>query len=363
MRPSCCKRFVLLLSLLMLSLAGCRAASKRPVFEPVASEPPTGAFLPGRWLVVQMQEETCRYWLVPVSAFVSNMPSLTDALVLPCDKVDDIAIVGNTTLLHAPCALAGAGSDACWLAAQWSKHPRWQKTPLHAPIFLYGEDALYPCGAESSFVQTSWCRWRVGANQPTRLKSRLQPPPGAVPQRLIPLAWGPPWLLMGEEDDCEGGLGGKVWPVDRRYWLFNLTTGLPSPWPVWKAIGSQPRCLHEGESLEGYAQIDIIGWNPARPDELAFAVRRFPAADYDRPLEAYPFRTEIYVWHTNGDFVNVAALSRMTCGLWAPDGSGWLCRRLGLRGEVEDLVVLSREGKIAGQWRHPPDTAVLQWVP
>ncbi len=251
-------------------------------------------------------------------------------------------------------------SGSCWFIAPRSGKAAWQKTPLHSPIFLYGADVLFPCGG-NAFLR--WCQWRPAASEPPRAFPPIHAPQQTDPQRLMPRAWGPPWLLMGEEAPCDAGTGEKIWSVDRAYWLVNLTTGLPSRWKVWQAIKATPRCLAEGDSLEGYVQIDIIGWNPTRPDELAFAVRRFPAASYERALDDYPFRTEIYLWHTNGSFVKVGAFSRLACGLWAPDGSGWLCAHLGEGGQPQAEFFITREGNLAAQATLPPGVAILQWVP
>ena len=350
-----------LFSLFLLFFLGGCVTSRSQQEEAASSQPAASVALPGQWLIADHQEGTCTYRLVPARFPVTRASlAANDTLALPCDQVNDLAVVGDTALIHGPCPEENAGDGTCWQAVPLTGGREAQPVPLQSPVFLSGESVLYPCGNADAFVQ--WCRWEPHQHAPSAPYPRIQPPPETDPRRLMPRAWGPPWLLMAEENACETGGGGKVVAADGKYWLINLTTGLPSPWQVWQAVGAEPRCLHEGESLEGYAQIDIIGWNPARPDELAFAVRRFPAADYDRPLEAYPFRTEIYVWRTNGDFVKVAAFSRLACGLWAPDGSGWLCTRLGESGQPDTVLFITRAGALAAQTALPEGVFVLQWM-
>ena len=350
-------RVLPLLAFLFL-VGGCRKAPNAPPVESIATSSLTNALLPGHWLVAQVSGDECRYHVMEARPGITleNLRA-AEVLALPCSQVGEIAMAGSMILLHGTCSSASAVGGACWLARSWPEGKDWKQTPLQSPILLFEQQVLFRCGP------LQWCQWQPGADGTTHVYPPVQVPPQADPDALMPLAWRPPWLLMGEEAPCDSGTGGKVWSVFQKYWLINLTTGLPSPWKVWQAIDAVPRCLHEGETLEGYVWIDLIGWNPARADELAFAVRRFPKGFYERPLDMYPFRTEIYVWHANGEFVKVGTFSHLACGLWAPDGSGWLCKRLDSEGNVDSDIFIARQGKIVAQWPQPVGVAILQWIP
>jgi len=339
-------------------VGGCRKAPSVAPVELTATSSPASTLLPGHWLVAQVSGDECRYRVVGARFDITPEDlKTTEVLALPCSQVDEIAMAGPMILLHGPCSSASAEGGACWLARSWPKGKDWKQTPLQSPILLFEQQVLFPCGP------LQWCQWQPGVNGPAHVFPPIQVPPQTDADALMPLAWRPPWLLMGEEAPCESETGGKVWSVFQKYWLINLTTGLPSPWKVWQAIGAVPRCLHEGETLEGYVRVDSIGWNPARVDELAFAVRRFPKGYYEQPLDTYPFRTEIYVWHANGEFAKVGTFSHLACGLWAPDGSGWLCKRLDNEGNVESEVFIARQGKIIAEWPQAVGLEILQWVP
>ena len=347
-----------LLVAFLLLLMGCQKTPNEFPVQSLVTLPPPNVLLPGHWVVAQVAGDECRYHVV--RAHVDLTPEDLKAakgLALSCSKVDEVAIAGSTMLLHGPCPSVDSDGEACWMATSWPEGQEWKQTPLQSPILLFEQQVLFPCGP------LQWCQWQPGGNGPAHAFPPIQVSPQTDADALMPLAWRPPWLLMGEEAHCDSGMGGKVWPVFQKYWFINLTTGLPSPWKVWQAIDATPRCLHEGETLEGYVWIDLIGWNPARAGELAFAVRRFPKGFYERPLDMYPFRTEIYVWYADGKFVKVGAFSHLSCGLWAPDGSGWLCKRLDNEGNVKSDVFIARQGKIVAEWPQMVGLEILQWVP
>jgi len=349
---------IFLLVAFLFLFGGCQKVLNESPVQSLVTLPAPNVLLPGHWVLAQVVGGECRYYVVRARVDLTHEDlKATEELAMPCNEVGEIAMAGSTMLLHGSCPSVDSDGEACWMATSWPEGQEWKQTPLQSPILLFEQQVLFPCGP------LQWCQWQPGADGPTHVYPPIQVPPQTDPDALMPLAWRPPWLLMGEEAPCESETGGKVWSVFQKYWLINLTTGLPSPWKVWQAIDATPRCLHEGETLEGYVWIDFIGWNPARAGELAFVVRRFPKGFYERPLEMYPFRTEIYVWYANGKFVKVGAFSHLSCGLWAPDGSGWLCKRLDNEGNVKSDVFIARQGKIVAEWPQMVGLEILQWVP
>ncbi len=355
------KQNFVLLAFLFLLLMGCQPAPHNfPEPSSVPSPSPDYGALPGRWVVLQVAGDECRYSVVKAHRNLApDALRPSEVLVRPCREVGKVIMVDSTMLVHGLCPSPSVEGDLCWQAVSWPGGKDWRETPLRSPLLLFRQQVLFPCG----FDVLRWCQWQPGASEPTRVYAPIQAPPQVDPNMLMPLAWSLPWLLMGEEAPCDTGAGGKVWSVFQKYWLINLVTGLPTPWKVWQAIDAAPRCLREGETLDGYVWIDLMGWNPARSDELAFAVRRFPNEYYEQPLDLYLFRTEIYIWHANGAFDKVGAFSHLSCGLWAPDGSGWLCQRLNAEGNIESHVFITRQGELVAQWPYLEEMIILQWLP
>lgn len=347
-------RSLVLLALALL--AGCSLLKHAPTRP--ASERAARSVLPGRWLLLHSGQKGCTYALIAAQPG-NDAADQGQRVALPCSAAH-VHIVGEAIVaLLGPCPVKGE-TDTCWAQAPLKPRLRWQRLPLESPVFFRDHKALYPCGHSDGFVQ--WCAWDFRLQARSRAYPRIHPPRGADLQALRPLAWSPPWLLMGEELPCKP-VGGKALGGFARYWLVNLVTGLPSPWQVWEAVGAQPRCLRTGDAVQGYTLIAPIGWSPAREGELAFAVQRFDGGSYQKPLYAYPFQTDLYLWGTNGKFLKVGTFPRLNCRLWAPDGSGWLCEEIDAEGNASRALFLRRDGKVVLRWPKGSDRAVVQWLP